>query len=381
MPKTAKRQAEAEAQKVSKKAKKEVVKAVETDSDSSSEEEAPKVAAKRQREEKKVVTKEAESSSSSEEEAPKKKAAAPKKAPAKAESSDDSSSEEEAPKPKAKAAAAKKEESSDSSSEDEAPKPKAKAAAAKKEESDSSSEEEVLAPKKAAKESKSSEEKADASGIVECFVRGLPYSATSESLAAFFKEVGPCTARVLTDRETGESRGMGFLTFENPEHAAKAVTWDGCEMEGRWLGIRLSEPKEGKGEKGGKSKGKGKGGKGGKGKVDSGPGEKPEGCTTVICGGLSYDTTEDSLWSFFEGIPSIKNVSIMKDRDTGCSKGVAFVDFEDSADTDEAVKKAGTELDGRTVSIRYKQPAAAKGEKGGKKGGNGKGKGKGKGKG
>merc|ERR550537_157623 len=98
--------------------------------------------------------------------------------------------------------------------------------------------------------------------------------------------------KILTDRETGESRGIGFLTFETAEEAKKALTWDGTEIDGRWIGIKAMEPRpEGKGKGKGKGEGKGKGkGKGGK---SEGPGEKPDGCTSVIITNLSFDCSED----------------------------------------------------------------------------------------
>merc|ERR1719265_1403656 len=91
----------------------------------------------------------------------------------------------------------------------------------------------------------------------ECFVRGLGYDVTEEQLVEFFKEVGECTARILKDRETGESRGMGFVTFETNEKATEAATWDGSQMGKRWINIRVAEKREE-----GKGKGKGKGDKG-----------------------------------------------------------------------------------------------------------------------
>merc|ERR1712129_417478 len=121
--------------------------------------------------------------------------------------------------------------------------------------------------------------------------------------------------------------------------------------------------------KDGKGKGKGKDGKGkGKGK---GPGEKPEGCTSLVVKFLSQDTTEDKLWTLFEDVAPEK-IKLLTDRDSGESKCVAFVDFADGSKLDEAVKKNGHELDGKSIAVHFNAPKGegkGDGKKGGKDGG------------
>merc|ERR1712194_442696 len=141
--------------------------------------------------------------------------------------------------------------------------------------------------------------------------------------------------------------------------------------------VRICEPSSAKGGKdGGKGKGKdGKGkGKGGKGK--GGPGNKPEGCTSLVIKFMASETTEDKLWTFFEDKPS--SIKLLTDRDSGESKCVAFVDFEDTAAMDECVKKNDETLDGKTVMVAYNAPKGDgdKGKGKGKDGKDGKGKGK-----
>merc|ERR1712039_554989 len=104
---------------------------------------------------------------------------------------------------------------------------------------------------------------------------------------------------------------------------------------------------------------KGKGGKG-KGKAASGGkglSAKPVGCTSVVVKGLAYEATEDELRGVFckcgRG-PS--NIRILTDRETGESRGIAFVDFDDENAVDEAVKLSETELRGRAFFVDFAKP-------------------------
>ncbi|NLC57068.1 MAG: RNA-binding protein [Armatimonadetes bacterium] len=93
------------------------------------------------------------------------------------------------------------------------------------------------------------------------FVGGLSYNTTSAELRQAFEAVGPVTsADVVTDRETGRSRGFGFVEMQNDEDAATAIRQlEGSELGGRTLTV--NEAKE-RSERGGGRGGYG-GGRGG----------------------------------------------------------------------------------------------------------------------
>lgn len=81
------------------------------------------------------------------------------------------------------------------------------------------------------------------------FVGGLSWNTTSESLQQTFAVFGEVVeAKVVTDRETGRSRGFGFVTFRDDAAAAAAATkLDGSQLDGRT--IRVSEAHD-KGDRG-----------------------------------------------------------------------------------------------------------------------------------
>ena len=86
------------------------------------------------------------------------------------------------------------------------------------------------------------------------FVGNLPYNVTSEDLQSAFAEAGAVTsARVITDRETGQSRGFGFVEMGSAADGQKAITmWNGQELNGRALTVNEARPMaEGRGGGGG----------------------------------------------------------------------------------------------------------------------------------
>lgn len=78
------------------------------------------------------------------------------------------------------------------------------------------------------------------------FVGSLAYATTDDGLKEFFEQVGEVErAKVATDRESGRSRGFGFVTFVNEEDNQKAVDQlDGKELDGRAINVSLARPRE-----------------------------------------------------------------------------------------------------------------------------------------
>ncbi len=76
------------------------------------------------------------------------------------------------------------------------------------------------------------------------FVGGLAWATTDESLREAFESFGEVTeAKVITDRETGRSRGFGFVTFTDDGAAREAMDgMDGASLDGR--SIRVNEAQE-----------------------------------------------------------------------------------------------------------------------------------------
>ena len=78
------------------------------------------------------------------------------------------------------------------------------------------------------------------------FIGSLAYSTTDDSLKAHFEQIGEvASARVITDRDSGRSKGFGFVEFVDEANNQKAVDQlDGKELDGRTISVGLARPKE-----------------------------------------------------------------------------------------------------------------------------------------
>jgi cold-inducible RNA-binding protein len=78
------------------------------------------------------------------------------------------------------------------------------------------------------------------------FVGNLNWRTTNEELQEAFEAFGAVTeAFIVTERETGRSRGFGFVTFENEDEAQEAIAQlDGADLGGRNIGVRIAEEKK-----------------------------------------------------------------------------------------------------------------------------------------
>jgi cold-inducible RNA-binding protein len=96
------------------------------------------------------------------------------------------------------------------------------------------------------------------------FVGGLSWNTSDEDLRAAFAAHGDVTeAKVITDRETGRSRGFGFVTFADAGDAQDAIKQlNGSTLDGRTLNVNVAQDKARDGG-GSRDGGGGRGGRGG----------------------------------------------------------------------------------------------------------------------
>ncbi len=78
------------------------------------------------------------------------------------------------------------------------------------------------------------------------YVGNLSFDTDEQSLRQLFADYGNVSsARIITDRETGRSRGFGFVELDDDSAALKAVTeLNGTELDGRTLTINEARPRE-----------------------------------------------------------------------------------------------------------------------------------------
>jgi RNA recognition motif-containing protein len=104
------------------------------------------------------------------------------------------------------------------------------------------------------------------------YVGNLPFSVTESVLSDLFSQLGTVeSARLITDRDSGRSKGFGFVEMSTDEEAQKAISeMNGKEVEGRALTVNEARPQEPR--SGGFGGGGGGGGRGGRGGFGGGGG-------------------------------------------------------------------------------------------------------------
>ncbi|MFW5680170.1 MAG: RNA recognition motif domain-containing protein [Pseudomonadota bacterium] len=77
------------------------------------------------------------------------------------------------------------------------------------------------------------------------FVANFPYSTGEEALRELFGQFGEVEEiKIIYDRETGRSRGFGFVMMENEAHCVTAAdALNGSELGGRNIAVRVAEPR------------------------------------------------------------------------------------------------------------------------------------------
>jgi len=81
------------------------------------------------------------------------------------------------------------------------------------------------------------------------YVGNLPDSMTEEALSTMFTEAGPvASAKIITDRYTGQPRGFGFVEMETKTDGQRAISMlNGKDVEGRTLKVNEARPQQKRG--------------------------------------------------------------------------------------------------------------------------------------
>ncbi len=91
---------------------------------------------------------------------------------------------------------------------------------------------------------------------------------------------------------------------------------------------------------------------------------------SIFVGNLDYGATEEGLRSLFEAYGSVERVSIMTDRDTGRSRGFAFIEMANASEADQAIAALnGKDYGGRALNVNEARPKTERVGGGGRFGG------------
>jgi cold-inducible RNA-binding protein len=88
--------------------------------------------------------------------------------------------------------------------------------------------------------------------------------------------------------------------------------------------------------------------------------------TKLYVGNLSFQTTSDDLQELFAQAGTVQSVNLVEDRDTGRSRGFAFVEMSTNAEASAAISQFdGKELGGRALKVNEARPRESRGGAGG----------------
>lgn len=183
---------------------------------------------------------------------------------------------------------------------------------------------------------KLSDQIADAETIYQVFVGNLPFAVDEEELTSSIKERIDYfkTVYIPKDRESGRSRGFGYVHFDDQskaETAAEALT--GLEIEGRILKVDVAQPREQRKR------------------------TPQENCAFI--GNLDYEVTEDQVMEMCndllgEGVA--QKVRLLINRETGLPRGYGHIDFSNPEDANRAIETLnGVEMVGRVIKVDHAQ--------------------------
>eukprot|EP00927_Polykrikos_kofoidii_P074920 TRINITY_DN70978_c0_g1_i1.p1 TRINITY_DN70978_c0_g1~~TRINITY_DN70978_c0_g1_i1.p1 ORF type:complete len:410 (+),score=103.52 TRINITY_DN70978_c0_g1_i1:105-1334(+) len=133
------------------------------------------------------------------------------------------------------------------------------------------------------------------------------------------------SVRIVKDKISGEPRGIAFVDFANSDDVDKAMSRNGKDFNGQVVEMRYEAPKQR---------------------------PRPDGCMSVAIKKLGPKASEDDVWGLFEGLPSLTDVRVIRDKEQKCT-GLAFAEFTNGADVEAAIRRDGMSVQNRTVFVCY----------------------------
>lgn len=161
------------------------------------------------------------------------------------------------------------------------------------------------------------------------FVRSIQYETTDEEFQTWFQQFGDMIeCKLVKDRETGQCKGFGFVTFCTEEAQKAALDFPDHELNGRSMRVQISE----------------KGGSGG--------GYNKHESNKIFVGKLPQEASDQEVQEYFSSFGVVTEVKIPKDHETQQGRGFAFVTFEDPSVASSVLEGGPHEIAGQQVHVK-----------------------------
>ncbi|KAH7293134.1 hypothetical protein KP509_28G013300 [Ceratopteris richardii] len=162
------------------------------------------------------------------------------------------------------------------------------------------------------------------------FVRGLAWETSSEALRDAFKVHGEIEeGAVIVDKNTGKSRGYGFITYKHMDSARKALAEPSKIIDGRIAVCNLAVTG-----------------------MQPPPAASDLTQRKLFIGSLSYETTTETLINIFSQYGEIEEGSVAYDKATNKSRGFGFMTFKTVEAAKRALADSNKIIEGRNVVIK-----------------------------
>jgi nucleolin len=171
------------------------------------------------------------------------------------------------------------------------------------------------------------------------FVKGLPWKASEQEVREFFQSCGDILSTEIPMRDDGKSLGVAYVKFKTREGLMNALVKDGEYWPGtdRWLKVVEGFVKPAR-------------------KSFGATGVRPEGCNTIFVGNLPWNIEERHLQDLFSSCGEITSIRFASNHRDGSFKGFGYVEFAYEISVEEAVKLAGSDINGRFIKVDYATP-------------------------
>ncbi|OJJ00503.1 hypothetical protein ASPVEDRAFT_109197, partial [Aspergillus versicolor CBS 583.65] len=204
------------------------------------------------------------------------------------------------------------------------------------------------------------------------FVGNLSWNVTEDWLHQEFESFGELSARIMTERETGRSRGFGYVEFTNAADAAKAYeAMKDAEIDNRKINLDYATGRPANKDQGNfKDRAQNRA-------RSFGDQASPE-SDTLFVGNLPFSANEDSVHEVFGGQGTVLGIRLPTDMESGRPKGFGYVQYSSVDEARQAYNDLqGAEIDGRPVRLDFSAPrtnnGGGRGGFGGRGGGGGRG--------
>ncbi|KAG0250155.1 hypothetical protein BG011_008601 [Mortierella polycephala] len=179
------------------------------------------------------------------------------------------------------------------------------------------------------------------------FVMQLSARLRSSELETFFSQAGRVrAARIIEDRNTGRSKGVGYVEFYDEESVAKAIALTGQKLLGIPVIAKHTESEKNRLAQQAAVQAQDA--------ANAAAQATPTDLSQhrLYVGSVNFDLTEDDLKQVLEPFGPIEFIKLHRDAETGKSKGFAFVQYKNAEDAKQAMERMnGYELAGRTIKV------------------------------